>query len=103
MDLKSDYFDRLFMVTVIGEIENKSSYLNEIYRILKDDGMLSVSELAGDPDKLSMDELQSLVCANGFNPHSTTKTDKCSNNIDIGCFGLFFLHYIHLSNMRQLF
>ncbi|TKB27434.1 methyltransferase domain-containing protein [Desulfopila sp. IMCC35006] len=66
LDLESDFFDRVFMVTVIGEVENKTGYLKEIYRILKVDGILSISELAGDPDKLSMDELQSLVIAHGF-------------------------------------
>ena len=35
------------MVTVIGEVDNK-----EIYRTLKEDGILSISELVGDPDKL---------------------------------------------------
>ena len=28
--------------------------------------MLSISELAGDPDKMSIDEIQSLVSAYGF-------------------------------------
>ena len=54
------------MVTVIGEIENKRNYLKEIHRILKNDGVLSISELAGDPDKLSIEELKSLILANGF-------------------------------------
>ena len=54
------------MVTVIGEVENKDKYLKEIYRILKDDGVLSISELAGDPDKISIDEIQSLVLDNSF-------------------------------------
>ena len=54
------------MVTVIGEIDNKELYLKEINRILKEDGILSISELAGDPDKLSQDELRSLVTENGF-------------------------------------
>ena len=54
------------MVTVIGEVENKDKYLNEIYRVMKEDGILSISELAGDPDKLSLDEIQSLVSKYGF-------------------------------------
>ena len=54
------------MVTVIGEVEKKDNYLKEIYKILKDDGVLSISELAGDPDKISLDEIQSLVSAYGF-------------------------------------
>lgn len=65
-DLESNFFDRVFMVTVIGEVEKKDNYLKEIYRILKDDGVLSISELAGDPDKISIDEIQSLVSAYGF-------------------------------------
>mgnify|MGYP001269067307 CR=1 FL=1 len=66
LDLESNSFDRVFMITVIGEVDNKSDYLNEINRILKEDGILSISELAGDPDKLSIDELQTLVSAHGF-------------------------------------
>ena len=65
-DFKNESFDRVFMVTVIGEIENKRDYLREIHRVLKNDGLLSISELAGDPDKLSIVELKSLVSENGF-------------------------------------
>lgn len=66
LDLESNFFDRVFMVTVIGEIDHKDDYVKEIYRILKKDGILSISELAGDPDKLSLDEIKSLVTAYGF-------------------------------------
>jgi ubiquinone/menaquinone biosynthesis C-methylase UbiE len=65
-DLESNSFDRIFMVTVLGEVENKSNYLKEINRTLKNDGILSISELAGDPDKITVDELTSLVCRHGF-------------------------------------
>lgn len=65
-DLENDSFDRIFMVTVIGEVQNKERYLKEISRTLKDDGILSISELAGDPDKLTIEELESLVCQHGF-------------------------------------
>ena len=54
------------MVTVLGEVDNKDNYLREIHRVMKDDGILSISELAGDPDKLPLDELQSLVSSHGF-------------------------------------
>ncbi len=66
LDLESNTFDRVFMVTVIGEVNNKETYLKEIHRVLKEDGILSISEAAGDPDKLSIDELQSLASAHGF-------------------------------------
>ncbi|MET0066995.1 MAG: class I SAM-dependent methyltransferase [Candidatus Thiodiazotropha sp.] len=65
-DLESGRFDRVFMVTVIGEVDNKTAYLREIHRVMKDDGILSISELAGDPDKMSVDELSALVCGCGF-------------------------------------
>jgi ubiquinone/menaquinone biosynthesis C-methylase UbiE len=66
LDFENASFDRVFMVTVIGEVENKQSYLREIHRILKNDGILSISELAGDPDKLSREALETLVCPEGF-------------------------------------
>jgi len=66
LDLESSAFDRVFMVTVIGEVENRDNYLKEMHRVLKSDGVLSISELAGDPDKISIDELQALVLPYGF-------------------------------------
>ena len=54
------------MVTVIGEVQNKDKYISEIHRILKKDGILSISELAGDPDKMSIKELKELVTKYGF-------------------------------------
>ncbi|MDT8389532.1 MAG: class I SAM-dependent methyltransferase [Lentisphaeria bacterium] len=66
LGLEANRFDRVFMVTVIGEVANKDSYLREIHSILKEDGILSISELAGDPDKLRREELESLVCRHGF-------------------------------------
>ncbi len=71
LDLESNVFDRIFMVTVIGEVDNKDSYLRDIYRMLREDGVLSISELAGDPDKLSLDEIRSLVSAHGFEEKET--------------------------------
>ncbi len=66
LDFENDAFDRVFMVAVIGEVEHKHAYLREIHRILKNDGILSISELAGDPDKLSREALEALVCPEGF-------------------------------------
>lgn len=65
-DLASDCFDRIFMVTVMGEVQNRGPYLEEIMRTLKADGVLSISELGGDPDKMSIEELKELVCKYGF-------------------------------------
>ena len=65
-ELESNSFDRIFMVTVIGEVQNKDIYFKEINRTLKDNGVLSISELAGDPDKISIEERTSIVCNYGF-------------------------------------
>ena len=75
-ELEDRRFDRVFMVTVLGEVDNKDGYLSEIHRVLKDDGLLSVSELAGDPDKLSMEQLEGLVCPHGFKLAATFGTKR---------------------------
>lgn len=66
LDFEDESFDRIFMITVIGEVENKLEYVKEIHRILKKDGILSISELAGDPDKMTTEELKELFGAAGF-------------------------------------
>jgi ubiquinone/menaquinone biosynthesis C-methylase UbiE len=76
LDLESNVFDRVFMVTVIGEVDKKSNYLKEIRRILKEDGIFSITELFGDPDKICIDDLQSLVCANGFEVSEVFGNDR---------------------------
>jgi len=66
LEFEDESFDRIFMITVIGEVENKLEYVKEIYRILKKDGILSISELAGDPDKMAPEELKELFGEAGF-------------------------------------
>jgi ubiquinone/menaquinone biosynthesis C-methylase UbiE len=65
-DLESNIFDTIFMIAVMGEVENKEIYLKEIHRTLREGGTFSISELGGDPDKISIEEIQSLVCRYGF-------------------------------------
>ncbi len=76
LDFDNNYFDRIFMVTVIGEVANKTEYLREIHRVLKNDGVLSISELAGDPDKLSSKQLENLVCSEGFKVKQLFGTER---------------------------
>ena len=64
--LPDNSFDRIFMVTVIGEVENKEPYVNEFRRMLREGGIVSISEMAGDPDKLSINEVKSLFENSGF-------------------------------------
>jgi len=44
------YFDRVYMVAVLGEIPDKQRALEEIKRVLKDDGFLAIGEFLPDPD-----------------------------------------------------
>jgi ubiquinone/menaquinone biosynthesis C-methylase UbiE len=65
-DLPDTSFDVIFLVTVIGEIENKEDYLREFRRLLKPNGILSFSEQWGDPDKMSTSEIRILAEQAGF-------------------------------------
>jgi len=65
-DFIDDVFDIIFMVTVLGEVENKEAYIKEFHRMLKPNGILSISELAGDPDKMSTDELRDIIEKHNF-------------------------------------
>ena len=69
-------FDRIFMVTVLGEVENKDAYMEEFYRILKKGGMLSISELAGDPDKMTTNEIKQLAEDHNFSFYTFWGTEK---------------------------
>lgn len=65
-DFPDNSFDRIFLVTVLGEIENRDIYLTEFKRMLKPNGILSISEQAGDPDKLSFIEVREMAEKQGF-------------------------------------
>ena len=66
IDYQNNSFDRIFLVAVFGEIENKRTYLTEFNRIMKTGGLLSISEMWGDPDKLSIDQINELMKGTGF-------------------------------------
>ena len=61
-------FDRIVLVTVLGEVRDRSAYLREFARLLTHDGLLSISAAAGDPDKLEQGELIALLTTHGFKP-----------------------------------
>lgn len=65
-DLADESFDRIFMVTVLGEVENQDEYMQEFYRMLKPGGILSVSEQAGDPDKMTAEQVRGLAQKHNF-------------------------------------
>lgn len=65
-DFADESFDRIFMVTVLGEVENQDGYMQEFYRMLKLGGILSVSEQAGDPDKMIAEQVRGLAERHNF-------------------------------------
>ena len=59
-------FDVVFLVAVLGEVSNKERCLEEIYRVLKPSGILSITEQPGDPDFLPLPVVRSLAEKHGF-------------------------------------
>ena len=49
-------FDAAFLITVLGEVGDPARALAEAGRVLKPGGLLSISELAGDPDYVRFDD-----------------------------------------------
>ena len=73
---ESGSFDVIFMVTVLGEIESKEQYLGECFRLLRPGGLLSISEQAGDVDRMSTGEIKSLLQGRGFEFEMLYGTEK---------------------------
>lgn len=59
-------FDRIVLVTVLGEVDDRTGYLREFRRLLKPGGLLSITELAGDPDRLTVEAILGLADQTGF-------------------------------------
>ncbi len=65
-DFADNSFDRIVLVTVLGEVANQGAYLQEFHRLLSATGRVSISEGMGDADKMSRDELSKLMGQYGF-------------------------------------
>ncbi|MDX1587988.1 MAG: methyltransferase domain-containing protein [Oleiphilaceae bacterium] len=68
LPFESESFDALFMVTVFGEIEARDSFLREAARVLKANGVLSITEHHPDPDFESAREVAECLRQHGFVP-----------------------------------
>ena len=64
--LEKNYYDRVLMVTVLGEIPDQASALREIYQTLKPGGILSVTEVIFDPHFQSRGAVQQVASRVGF-------------------------------------
>lgn len=64
--LPQAYFDRVVLVTVLGEIPDQDSALKEIHGALKPGGILSVTEVIFDPHFQSREAVVKLAQAAGF-------------------------------------
>lgn len=58
--------DRAFLITVLPEIPDPGRALAELHRVLRPDGVLSITEEFSDPDYLFLPETIRLVEAAGF-------------------------------------
>jgi ubiquinone/menaquinone biosynthesis C-methylase UbiE len=58
LPFKDGTFDVVLMVAVLGEVTDRRAALREVARVLKPGGRLSVTELPGDPDLVTLDQLR---------------------------------------------
>jgi ubiquinone/menaquinone biosynthesis C-methylase UbiE len=61
-------FDALFMVTVFGEIEDREAFLREAARVLRPNGLISITEHHPDPDFEPAHEVAECLDEHGFVP-----------------------------------
>jgi len=59
-------YDRILLVTVLGEIPDRAGAFQEIHRALKPDGILSVTEIVFDPHYQSRKAILQLANSAGF-------------------------------------
>ncbi len=64
--LREGGFDRIVLAMVLGEVRDRASALHELYAALKPGGILSVTEIFGDPDHRRPATVRREVEAAGF-------------------------------------
>jgi SAM-dependent methyltransferase len=66
VDLPPDAFDRVFLVATLGSIQDKEDLFRQIYSATKPGGILSVTEVAFDTNKVPMLQAMELAKKTGF-------------------------------------
>ena len=66
MPLRSGSVDHVLLITVFGEIPARAGALQEVKRVLRPGGRLSVSEQFPDPDFVTVKTLRRELTAAGF-------------------------------------
>ncbi len=66
LPFKPDVFDVAFLVAVLGEVPDPSACIAWIRVVLRPGGLLSITELPGDPDALTEPAVRELATRNGF-------------------------------------
>jgi len=66
LPFQSGAFDVAFLVAVLGEVPDAKACLASIARVLRPGGLLLVTELPGDPDARSEQDLRSLTQGTGL-------------------------------------
>lgn len=65
--VESESIDVSILVAMLGEVPERATCLREIRRVLKNDGLLSITELKlGDPDFISKNEMTRMAQYAGF-------------------------------------
>jgi ubiquinone/menaquinone biosynthesis C-methylase UbiE len=63
-------FDLVYLCTVLGEVPDRPAVLKQAFRALKPGGLLSITEMFGDPHYQSRSTVQRLAEEAGFQLHS---------------------------------
>jgi uncharacterized protein len=63
LPLADDTFDVAYLVTVLGEVPDPASCIVELCRTIRPGGLLSITELAGDPDAMTESEVAAMASA----------------------------------------
>ncbi|MEX2081773.1 MAG: methyltransferase domain-containing protein [Dehalococcoidia bacterium] len=66
LPFRDQSFDVALFVTVLGEVPDPALCLTEVWRVLKNGGLLYVSEARGDPDRIRYSRLREMTEGAGF-------------------------------------